>query len=110
LGDADEGLNCFCSSFDRKRQEVNAELSRQGISERFRVLSRREAEVCSLVVRRLTSAKIGAWLFVSTRTVEKHIQNVFDKLEVHSREQLRWRPGTNALLGAYPLVQRPISR
>ncbi len=75
-------------------------ISTQAISERFRSLSRREAEVCSLVARGLSTAEIASCLFISPRTVEKHIEIIFDKLDARSREQLRWR------LGVFPSVGR----
>ncbi len=74
--------------------------SARGIAERFRSLSRREAEVCSLVARRLSTAEIAAFLFISPRTVEKHVEMIFDKLDARSREQLRWR------LGVFPNLDR----
>ncbi len=75
-------------------------VSAQTIGEKFRSLSRREAEVCSLVARRLSTAEIATCLFISPRTVEKHVEIIFDKLDARSREQLRWR------LGVLPSVGR----
>ena len=84
-------LNNLYKLFDRKGDPPDPFLSPQGIADRFRSLSRREAEVCSFVARRLTSAEIAILLFVSTRTVEKHIEVIYEKLDVHSREHLRRR-------------------
>ncbi|MBI4260742.1 MAG: helix-turn-helix transcriptional regulator [Actinobacteria bacterium] len=48
-------------------------------------LSPREAEVLLLVARGLTNPQIGEALFISARTVRKHLENVFAKLGVHTR-------------------------
>ncbi len=63
------------------------------IAARFPQLSYREAEVCSLVARRLSTSEIARCLAVRPRTVEKHLENVFSKLDVQSREQLRFHLG-----------------
>lgn len=51
-------------------------------------LSDRELEVAELVVQGRTNKQIGDELFLSTRTVERHLSHVFDKLGVDSRSQL----------------------
>ncbi len=48
-------------------------------------LSRREAEVLSLVARGLTNAEIGVELFISEATVKTHLLRVFAKLGVSDR-------------------------
>ena len=48
-------------------------------------LSAREIEVLKLVAAGKTNHAIAAELFVSERTVHRHISNIFDKLGVHSR-------------------------
>lgn len=50
-------------------------------------LSPREVEVLGLIVRGLTNRAIGAELFLSERTVQRHVSNIFDKLGVNSRTQ-----------------------
>ncbi|MFD2364030.1 MULTISPECIES: response regulator transcription factor [unclassified Arthrobacter] len=50
-------------------------------------LSPREVEVLRLIVRGLTNRAIGAELFLSERTVQRHVSNIFDKLGVNSRTQ-----------------------
>lgn len=51
-------------------------------------LTRSEAEVVDLVCEGLTNPEIGRRLFVSSRTVQGHLLNVFRKLQVSSRTQL----------------------
>jgi DNA-binding CsgD family transcriptional regulator len=48
-------------------------------------LTPREAEVLAWVARGKTDAEIGLLLGISPRTVDKHLENVFRKLEVSSR-------------------------
>jgi DNA-binding CsgD family transcriptional regulator len=48
-------------------------------------LSARELEVLRLVAAGRTNHAIAAELFVSERTVHRHVSNIFDKLGVHSR-------------------------
>jgi DNA-binding CsgD family transcriptional regulator len=48
-------------------------------------LSAREIEVLRLVAAGRTNQAIAAELFVSERTVHRHVSNIFDKLGVHSR-------------------------
>jgi DNA-binding CsgD family transcriptional regulator len=48
-------------------------------------LTSREGEVVALAGRGLTDAQIADRLVVSTRTVSKHLQNVYEKLGVSSR-------------------------
>jgi DNA-binding CsgD family transcriptional regulator len=48
-------------------------------------LTRREAEVLVLVGRGRTNVEIADALFVSPRTVQKHLQHVYAKLGVESR-------------------------
>jgi predicted ATPase/DNA-binding CsgD family transcriptional regulator len=51
-------------------------------------LTRREAEVASLVARGLTNRDIAAQLFLSVRTVEVHVDHILTKLGFHTRTQL----------------------
>ena len=50
-------------------------------------LSRRELEVLSHIQLGLTNRQIAQRLFVSTNTVNKHVQQVLRKLEVSNRVQ-----------------------
>jgi DNA-binding CsgD family transcriptional regulator len=48
-------------------------------------LTERELEVARLIVDRRTNAEIAATLFLSRKTVESHVRNLFHKLGVSSR-------------------------
>lgn len=48
-------------------------------------LSPRELEVLQLVVQGLTDAEVGDRLFISPRTVGRHLQSIYNKLGVGSR-------------------------
>ncbi len=48
-------------------------------------LSERQIEVLRLVAQGLTDAEIGERLFISTRTVNGHLQSIFNKLGISSR-------------------------
>jgi DNA-binding CsgD family transcriptional regulator len=54
-------------------------------------LTGREREVCALVVGGATNAEVAAALFVSPRTVEHHLHNIYRKVGVRSRAQLAAR-------------------
>ena len=58
-------------------------------------LSEREQDVAALVAKGLTNKEVAAELYVSVKAVEFHLRNIFDKLGISSRRQLRtWsRPG-----------------
>ncbi|MFL5727025.1 MAG: ATP-binding protein [Chloroflexota bacterium] len=58
-------------------------------------LSRREMEVAELVADGATNSQVAARLFISERTVESHVANIFNKLGVDNRLQVaRWFSGT----------------
>ena len=49
------------------------------------MLTKREAEVVGLVAQGLTNREIASRLFLSPTTVRTHLENVFEKLGVHTR-------------------------
>ena len=48
-------------------------------------LSPREVEVLQLVARGMTDADVGAALYISPRTVSRHLRSIYNKLGVNSR-------------------------
>jgi DNA-binding CsgD family transcriptional regulator len=47
--------------------------------------SRRESEVAALLLTRSTTSEVAEALFISRRTVEKHVEHIFSKLRVNGR-------------------------
>jgi DNA-binding CsgD family transcriptional regulator len=52
-------------------------------------LTGREADVVALVAKGMTNTEVASELYVSTHTVEYHLRNVFAKLGINSRRELR---------------------
>jgi DNA-binding CsgD family transcriptional regulator len=52
-------------------------------------LTDRERDVVALVVRGLTNREVAGELYVGEKTVEYHLGNVYAKLGVSSRSELR---------------------
>jgi len=82
------------SDFDERDRAVLTVLRpylsaiRERWERRFRpatLLTRRETEILQLVREGLTNREIAARLFVSAGTVRTHLENVFEKLDVHTR-------------------------
>jgi DNA-binding NarL/FixJ family response regulator len=51
-------------------------------------LTAREREIAELIADRLTNPQIAEKLFLSKKTVESHIRNLFVKLSVSSRVEI----------------------
>ncbi|HEY7075528.1 MAG TPA: AAA family ATPase [Solirubrobacteraceae bacterium] len=104
-GDADGGreqLHRAAAQLDecgalRYRDAAEMELGKLGVRKHRRTragqgdgtgvdaLTERELQVARLIVDRRTNAEIAAELFLSRKTVETHIRNLFHKLGVSSR-------------------------
>ena len=88
---------------ERHRAEAERELrglgrarhrrSRPGVADAAGIesLTERERQVALLVVDRRTNPEIAAELFLSQKTVESHIRNLFRKLDVSSRTDVARR-------------------
>jgi DNA-binding NarL/FixJ family response regulator len=68
----------------RVRRLLSAALVRGGTAYK---LTQRELEVLSLLVGALSQSEIAEKLFISPKTVGKHIEHILAKLGVHSRAQ-----------------------
>ncbi|MFN8110189.1 MAG: helix-turn-helix transcriptional regulator [Thermoleophilia bacterium] len=59
-------------------------------------LTSSQRRVAELAARGLTNRAVAAELFMSEKTVEAHLTNVYRKLDIHSRAQLVMRWGEDA--------------
>jgi DNA-binding NarL/FixJ family response regulator len=62
-------------------------------------LTQREAEVLELVSEGLSNRAVAERLGMSTRTAQKHVENLFKKLQVHDRTELVTAAFRRGLLG-----------
>jgi DNA-binding NarL/FixJ family response regulator len=54
----------------------------------LQTLSRRQLEVCELVSQGVKNREIAAQLVVSEKTVESHLERIFDRLSISTRAEL----------------------
>ena len=79
------------------RQRVAEDLARSGLRPAGRTargslaLTEREQDVATLVAKGLTNREVAGELYVSEKAVEYHLRNVFGKLGISSRRELRNR-------------------
>ena len=81
------GMEAFA---ERARQELQAtgEKVRKRTVETRDDLTAQERQIARLARDGLSNPEIGARLFLSPRTVEWHLRNVFTKLGIRSRREL----------------------
>jgi len=68
-------------------------------------LTKRENEILGLIAQGLSSKEVAATLFVSKRTIDFHLANTYEKLQVSNRVQA-FRIA--AQLGLIPYEQQPV--
>jgi len=86
---ANMGLKSFA---ERARREVSVTTRRRvrkQLDDPSAELTGQEQQVAHLVQAGLTNREIGVRLYLSPRTVEWHLRNVFGKIGISSRHQLR---------------------
>ena len=70
------------------KRAARAKRGQAEIGEGIASLSEREGEVARLVAEGETNKEIAAELFLSEKTIEKHIARIFGKLDVSKRTQI----------------------
>jgi DNA-binding CsgD family transcriptional regulator len=82
----------------RARRELTAggETARRRTPDARGALTPQEAQIARLAADGATNPEIGSHLFISPRTVEWHLRNVYGKLGITSRRQLRRALATTA--------------
>ena len=99
MGDAEQGIRAIEAFLAGITAETEA-MERADAEPQVR-LSTRENEVLGLIAQGLSNQLIADELVISLRTVERHINHIYDKIGVHSKAQatayaLRHRSLTNA--------------
>jgi DNA-binding CsgD family transcriptional regulator len=90
------GMEAFAERARRELQATGETVGRPTVETRD-ALTAQERQIARLARDGLSNAEIGARLFLSPRTVEWHLRNVFAKLEIRSRHDLAGAlPGADA--------------
>jgi LuxR family maltose regulon positive regulatory protein len=84
-----EYLNELLAAFGDKEKIHPSPLAKQGFSPQTLVepLSEREIEVLQLIAEGMSNKEVACELIISPGTVKKHLNNIYTKLNVHSRTQ-----------------------
>jgi DNA-binding CsgD family transcriptional regulator len=82
------GAGGFAERARRELVATGAAVRQRGADSRDQ-LTAQEGNIARLAADGRTNAEIGAQLYLSPRTVEWHLSNVFTKLEITSRRELR---------------------
>jgi DNA-binding CsgD family transcriptional regulator len=94
---ARESLTAALAVFEQLGTPLWAELARaelariSGRAPGADELTPTEQRVSELVAKGRTNVQVAAALFVTPKTIEFHLRNVFRKLDVRSRAELAWR-------------------
>ncbi len=82
------GAEAFAARAARELR-ATGEHARKRLDEHTSGLTDHELQIARLVATGATSREVGAHLFLSPRTIEAHLRNIFRKLDITSRRQLR---------------------
>ena len=82
------GMEGFAERAHRELEATGEIARRRTVATDPELLTAQEAQIARMARDGHSNPEIGARLFISTRTVEYHLQKVFTKLNVQSRRQL----------------------
>jgi DNA-binding CsgD family transcriptional regulator len=82
------GMEGFAGRAHRELEATGETRRKRTIATDPQMLTAQEANIARLARDGHSNPEIGARLFISTRTVEYHLQKVFTKLDIQSRGQL----------------------
>lgn len=85
-------ISSFIASKNQTKESENSELPDGWIS--LYTISEREADTLKLLLKGLSNKEIANLLFVSNKTVEKHLSNLYKKIGVQSRNELMAKAAT----------------
>jgi DNA-binding CsgD family transcriptional regulator len=82
------GMEGFAGRAQRELEATGETARKRTAATDPQLLTAQEAQIARLARDGHSNPEIGSRLFISTRTVEYHLQKVFTKLDVQSRKQL----------------------
>jgi DNA-binding CsgD family transcriptional regulator len=85
---SDMGVEAFAARAARELR-ATGEHPRKRTAPPTDELTAQELHIARLVATGATSREVGGQLFLSPRTIESHLRNIFRKLEITSRRQLK---------------------
>ncbi|KAB1650388.1 AAA family ATPase [Pseudoclavibacter endophyticus] len=85
---SDMGIGAFAARAARELQ-ATGEHPRKRTARQIDGLTAHELHIARLVATGATSREVGAQLFLSPRTIDSHLRNIFRKLDITSRRQLK---------------------
>src|SRR5690606_7903156 len=94
LIESEEKLSNYEERLKEEIEKYALEKDKMSSEERFArnsaiyQLTKRETEIARLISTGLTNKAIGDALFISERTVAKHVQSIFEKVQVSTRMEL----------------------
>jgi len=83
------GVEAFAARARRELSATTGRRARRSIDTPSTELTSQELQIARLVQGGLSNREIGSQLFLSPRTVEWHLRNIFGKLGVSARRELR---------------------